>query len=95
MLSFFEQERNMETIANIALLVAGEALCLTVLLVGVQIGWKSIGNLAWDSYASKKWLGGFDHYLLNGIMVAFSVVLLTLSAAFAIIIPYILFGGAS
>lgn len=85
----------METIANIALLVAGEALCLAGLLIGVHIGWVAIENLMWDSYASKRWSGVFDHYLLNGIMVAFAVVLLTLSAAFAIIIPYILFGGAS
>jgi len=85
----------METIANIALLVAGEALCLTVLLIGVHIGWKSIGSLTWDSYASKRWLGESDHYLLNGIMVAFAVVLLTISISFAVIIPYILFGGAA
>ena len=84
----------METIANIFLFIAGEALCIVALVLAARLGWAAIGNLWWDSYPSIKWNGVSGHYILNMGMAALALALVAISIAFAVTIPYILWGAA-
>ena len=84
----------METIANIFLFIAGGALCVAGIVLAVRLGCYCLGNLTWDSHASKSWSGPVLHYAGNIGFLALAVALMAISIAFAVTIPYILWGAA-
>jgi len=84
----------METTLNILAFIAGEALCVAALAMAVRLGWATVANLTWDSYGSKQWSGPLEHYVLNIGLLALAAALMAISIAFAVVIPYILWGGA-
>jgi hypothetical protein len=84
----------METIANIFLFIAGEALCVAAFFLAARLGYCCLGNLTWDSFYSKNWSGPVLHYAGNIGFLALAIALLAISIAFAVTIPYILWGAA-
>lgn len=84
----------METIANIFLFIAGEALCIAGIALAARLGYYCLGNLTWDCFYSKSWGGPVLHYAGNIGFLALAIALMAISVAFAVIIPYILWGGA-